>query len=77
MLGGGGYCNDCVPAACMVGLGGHSMAGTVLYCRSTVTGCSGCQGSRDVFPALDGGAGVGHEGIFSLVAGAHASRCVY
>ena len=20
------------------------MAGTVLYCRSTVTGCSGCQG---------------------------------
>ena len=33
-------CNDCVPA-CMVGLGGHSMVGTVLYCRSTVTGCSG------------------------------------
>ena len=24
--------------------GGHSMAGTVLYCRSTVTGCSGWQG---------------------------------
>ena len=36
-------CNDCVPA-CVVGLGDHSMAGTVLYCRSTVTGCSGCQG---------------------------------
>ena len=39
----GHMCNDCVPA-CVVGFEGHSMEGKVLYCRSTVTGCSDCQG---------------------------------
>ena len=34
-------------------------------------------GSRDVFPAINGGAGVGHGGIFSLISGVHASRCAY
>ena len=39
------------------------MAGTVLYCQSTVAGCSGCQGDRVMcFGAIDGGAGAGHEG---------------
>ena len=62
-------CNDCVPA-CRVGLGGH-MTGTVLYCRSTVTGCSGW-GSRDVFPALDGDAGAGHEeSLLSILGHSH------
>ena len=30
----------------MVGLEGHSVAGTVLWCRATVVGCSGRQGDR-------------------------------
>ena len=59
-------CNDCVPA-CMVGLGGggaqYGGNGVVFpvhrYRMFRLAG-----GSRDVFPALDGGAGVGHEGIF-------------
>ena len=31
---------------CVVGFEGHSMAGTVLWCRSIATGCSGRQGDR-------------------------------
>ena len=67
-------CNDCVPA-CRVGLGGHSTAGTVLYCRSTVTGCSGCQGDLVMcFPPSTVAPGRATREVFTVVWGALTSR---
>ena len=52
------------------------MAGTVLYCRSTVTGCSGCQCDRVMYlPPLTVASGRATREVFTLVWGTLSSGC--
>ena len=55
----------------MVELEGHGMAGTVLWCRSTVAGCSGRQGDHVMYLApLTVAPGRATREVFSLVSSA-------
>ena len=75
MLGGGGGSVTIVSLPVGLDWGGHSMVGTVLYCRSTITGCSGCQGDLVMcFPPSTVAPGWATREVFTLAWGALTSR---